>query len=161
MTSPRIFSEGGKANQPMKKLSAKDALLREIEELQEELRTVQKRIGDILHQKFKALSALESAEVQERGTSEKALPYAGMRTWKAIKIYLEGQGELRTIKQVTKAMLDGGAMYGKREWRLERNVQVAITMSKDLETVGDKVGLSEWFKKGGKYSHLTPDSKSK
>jgi hypothetical protein len=145
----------------MKKLSAKDALLREIEDLQDQLRDKQKEIGDILHQKFKALSALELAEAKERGTSQKALPYAGMRTWKAIKIYLEGQGELRTIKQVAKAMIDGGAMYGKREWRLERNVQVAITMSKDIDTVGDKVGLSEWFKKGGKYSHLTPDSKNK
>jgi hypothetical protein len=133
----------------MKKSSAREVLRQEIEDLQREMDA-----------KLKALEALEKAESTTIGQSVKTYRYANMRTHKAIRIYLESVGVMKTIADIAHELIEGGGMYGKRKWRAEQNVEVSVTMHDGLETCGGKVGLSEWFAKGGKYSHLKSDPKT-
>lgn len=134
------------ANTRMKK-SAREVLREEIEQLQ-----------FAIEDKLKALEALDRADSRASGSEVHTFKYAGKRHWKAIRMYLEEEGELRTISQITAEMLKHGAMYGKRAFRAQQNVEVAVKMADDLSRTGDQVGLAEWFKKGGKYSHIKPDS---
>lgn len=133
----------------MKKSSAREVLRQEIEDLQRQMDA-----------KLKALEALDKAESTTIGQPVKTYRYGNMRTHKAIRIYLEAAGVMKTIGDIAEELIDGGGMYGKRKWRAEQNVEVSVKMHDGLETMGDKVGLSEWFEKGGKFAHLKPDVKT-
>lgn len=133
----------------MKKESARDVLRREIEDLQ-----------TALNSKLKALEELDRAETAATGVPVTTYRYANIRTHKCIRMYLEKVGVMKTVAEIAEELIDGGGMYGKRQWRAQQNVEVSVKMHDGLELVGEKVGLSEWFQKGGKYSHLKPDPKT-
>ncbi len=130
------------------KKSAREVLREEVEELQRNM-----------DEKLRALEALDKAETHASGREVRTFKYARIRLHKAIRMYLAEENELRTIEEVKEEMLRGGALYGKRAYRARQNVEVAAKMADDLVRRGEHVGLAEWFKAGGKYSHLKPDAK--
>lgn len=138
-------------------MTAKDILLKEINDLQLE----HQHVAEKLKARILALRHLDAlTQVDERiKASSQSLPYFGMRTWKAMRSYIKQQGHPVSVEQLTKAMIAGGAFHGKSMGRARKHVVVSVKMSKHLDIQGDRVGLSEWFVKGGKYSNLKPEKK--
>lgn len=147
--------------------TARDILRREIEDLQKAMQDKEKefseqmaRLREACNAKLEALAQLDRADSATTGQRVVTFRYANMRPNKAIRIYLEKVGTLKTISQLAKELIDGGCMFGKRQWRTEENIQRAVTKGAGLECIGDQIGLTEWFQQSGKYSHLKPDPKT-